>query len=226
MLADEVGIRTILVAPSPGTFCALGATVANLRRDFVKSSRIHLDPVVAPAMRAALDGTVATLVAEAKAWMDAVGGRVSGWRFDVSADMRYAGQAFDLTVIERDFRPGAPLAESLAAGFHREHRRCYDFEEPNGRIEITRLVLTAVGLLPQPAPRSLGTAAMEAESTRRAFIEGGWHKARCVRRVSLAPGAELAGPAIVEQDDTTVVVPPGWGARTLGDGALMLTRNA
>jgi N-methylhydantoinase A len=149
LLASEAGIESILIPPSPGTFCALGAAVSDLRRDFVKSVRLHLDAIPSEAQEATLDKAVAELLEEARQWMAAIPDRVENWSVQVAADLHYPRQAFDLTVTHSDYSTGDALGARLLKLFHEAHQAIYSFSEPNSPAEIGRIVLSAVGALPR-----------------------------------------------------------------------------
>jgi N-methylhydantoinase A len=226
MLAGEAGINRILLAPSPGTFCALGAAVSDLRRDFVKSARLHFDARPTPDQEAAIAAIVDGLLQDARAWMAHNDARVERWRIEVSADLHYPRQAFDLTVTERDYREAGALAERLMALFHEAHFAIYQFSDPQSPVEMNRIVLSAVGVLPH-ANIERTAAAHEGETRHREVrLNGETLACRVVQRGDPALNAPLAGPLIIEQSDTTIVVPPEWRTEMTASGSLLVTRIA
>jgi N-methylhydantoinase A len=226
MVAEEAGIDSILVAAAPGTLCALGGVLANLRRDFVRSCKILLHAEgVAPSSTLLAD-ILSGLIIEAEAWTAGLSGMANGWRFEVSADMRYPDQAFDLSIRLADFDRDTDVGPLLARRFHAEHQRLYEFNEPESGIALNRIVLSAVGLQSGP-PVPPAMSRQDAEPRYHpAFMDGAWRSVRRLHRSALATGACLAGPLIVEQPDTTVVVPPSWRLEALESGSLKLTRDA
>ncbi|RRH76351.1 hydantoinase/oxoprolinase family protein [Falsigemmobacter faecalis] len=216
-LAEETGIRHVIVPPAAGTFCAQGAAGADLRRDFVRSFRLD----VTPDLTAALSAAFAALEGEAALWLDAENGTTRPRRFERAADMRYHGQAYELRVrLEGDLSAGA-----ARAAFEAEHKRIYGFADPQGRIAIGTIRLAAIGpadpLLP-PKLTSGGEAAPKGH--RPLWLKDRWHEAAVWRRAALAPGLSLSGPAVIEQDDTTTILLPGWSARVDEAGNLHLER--
>lgn len=271
-LADEVGIRTVLVPPGAATFCALGAAGAPLRRDFAQSIRHRLDPqgsgqlrsVVDELSRAARDwlgeqrkqsgarpaGTVDG-VAEANGRATGTGahevggargtGRaggtdgLSGATLAVSADLRYAGQAYELRV---DLDIDRLNVDEVVEAFGAEHERLYGFRDPAAPIELgtARLSVTGppVALPAEELPERPTGAAGPVPAGRRELlpwmstVDGvvdGPVVAEVYRRSELLAGDGFAGPAVVEQEDTTVVVPAGWKATVDGGGNLRLERQ-
>jgi N-methylhydantoinase A len=221
LLAEEAGLDRILVAPRPGVLCALGAAIANLRRDFVTSCHLRLPSARAPERLLAL---LESVRADALAWRASLGERAKVWRFALSADCRYPDEAFALPV-----NLDAPTfdladAERLTARFHQDHAMVYGFNEPSAEVLVGRLVLSLIGELPRARLRGGAEAIAEQAGERRVFLGGQWMTAKVVSRSALAAGAMLTGPAIIEQDDTTTVLPAGWGGERVADGSLLLTR--
>lgn len=223
LLAGEAGINRILLAPSPGTFCALGAAVSDLRRDFVKTARLHFDARPDADQEAALAAIVHELLQDARSWMAHNDERVEHWRIEVSADLHYPRQAFDLTVTERDYRETGALAERLMALFHEAHFAIYQFSDPHSPVEMNRIVLSAVGVLPHANIQRV-TAAHEGETRHRDVrLNGATENYRVLQRSDPALNAPLEGPLIIEQSDTTIVVPPGWRTEMTASGSLLVT---
>jgi len=222
MLAGEAGMKQLLVAPTPGTFCALGAIVADLRRDFVRSTQIVLNGGPADAEHG-LAAILAELEGKASAWMATVGDRVKDWRFEVTADMRYPGQAFDLPIILRDYKPGAAIAGTLNERFHTAHKKLYEYSDPKSHVEVSRVVVSGFGATPSTAMRrDGGVAGAAGAKTRRVFIDSAWHEAARWQRDAIPASTVLNGPLVVEQADTTTIVPPGWTARLVGGASLLV----
>jgi N-methylhydantoinase A len=225
LLAGEAGIGKILLAPSPGTFCALGAAVSDLRRDFVKTARLHFDAVPTGGQEVALAAIVEALVEDARVWMKRNDERVERWRIEVSADLHYPRQAFDLTVTERDYRESGDLAARLLALFHNAHFAIYQFSDPGSAVEMNRVVLSAVGVLPH-ANIQRAAAADEGETRfREVRLNGTTQQYRVLHRSDPSLNAQLEGPLIIEQSDTTIVVPSGWSTEMATSGSLLVTKT-
>jgi N-methylhydantoinase A len=144
-----------------------------------------------------------------------------------SADLRYGGQSWE---VEVELAPGpvdrAALG-ALRARFEDEHERLYGVrDQPGSPVEIRALRLTALGA---PAPsrsfRVDGRGPAQASRTRSIEIDGERHDAPVRARPSLGEDPE-PGPLLVDEYDTTVVVPPGWTARRhTATGTLVLERG-
>ena len=261
LLADEASLTQILVPRTPATFCALGAIVAKLRRDFVRSCRLELLPThaaevcvasvsssvqssaLAPSAPSTFQSTLDELLAEARSWMQSLGSRADAWRIAVAADLRYPGQAFDLSIE----LPGeastdaAVVSAALRAAFESKHTHLYGFHNPSAPVELARLVISGIGALsrvetrsaranPADARQAVQSPAREAAKTphvtRRIFVQGTWRDVPYLHRTAIPPGVPFAGPAIVEQSDTTALVPDGWTVQCQDSGDLLLRRTA
>lgn len=225
VLADQAGLERILVAPRPGVFCALGAAMADLRRDFVHGGRLrfggddHAD-------RHECARVLALLSAEARRWARDVGDRASEWREQVSADIRYADQAYDITItLTLDREATLDIVPDLQERFHVDHHRLYGFDLRDSHLEFRRLVFSEIGVCHRPPVRVQPARAGLGRPDRDLYLDGVRHRARIIDRDALQPGDRATGPAIVEQADTTIVVPPGWQAEALSCASLLMTRN-
>jgi N-methylhydantoinase A len=218
-LAADLAIPRVVVPRYPGLFSALGLLAADVRATFSRSLVAPLDAAtVGDARRIA-----AALAADARAGLRAQGVDDAAIRTHLELDLRYVGQSFDLTV------PFDGDAAALADAFHRRHERRYGYAARDEPVEVATVRVTATGsggTAPQTAIRAGADGAANARSgTRRAWDAGGFVEAAVYDRERLGPGVGFAGPAIVEQYDTTTWVPRGWGAVADYAGNLMLERT-
>ena len=222
LLAEETGIGRVVIPASAGTFCALGAVTADLRRDFVRSLRTELD--AAGARR--LGETLRRLVDEGQVWLAAERDLAGAVAFSRAVDMRYAGQAYELHV-SLDELSDAPSSEAVADAFHREHERVYGFRDTSAPVQLTTARLAVIGRTPPVRIPKLpaGGGSPTARNRRPVFLGGSWQEASVFDRHALGAGHRLFGPAIVEQEDTTIVVLRGWTARLDDSGNIHLTRS-
>ncbi|HEY8368740.1 MAG TPA: hydantoinase/oxoprolinase family protein [Thermodesulfobacteriota bacterium] len=222
-LAEETGIRRILVPRAASTFCALGAVLAPVKRAYAASlGAARRDPASGAAWE-----LLARLEEEAKAWIAGEGRMLTSPAFAYGADMRYAGQAFNVEVrIPDDVRARA-RADDLYELFHREHERLYGFREERGKVEVITVRLTvAADLVRVPLARIDAAKGPVRPAGTRSVRHGGASRPFAVyRRGDLRAGHRFDGPAIVEQEDTTVVVLPGWGVTVDDFGNLVMERG-
>jgi N-methylhydantoinase A len=222
LLAEEAGIVHIVVPSSAGTFCALGAVGADLRRDFVRTLRLRLDDEAAERLKE----TFAALEHEGRAWLDAEGDIAESIRVLRAVDMRYRGQAYELRV-----EIGEPVetatAATFAEAFHREHERIYGFRDRSAPIELGTARLAIVGCMTPISQQRLpvGTGIPIVAGKRQIFHAGAWIEAAVYRRLSLRAGDRFVGPAIIEQDNTTTLALPGWAVEVDKAGNLHLRKG-
>ncbi|MFO1148034.1 MAG: hydantoinase/oxoprolinase family protein [Alsobacter sp.] len=209
-LARELGLRRLIAPRRPGVVSALGGLVADLRGDFIRTLFAGLDTAVLPVLREAF----AAMTAEGKAWLAAQGhsGHVS---LLLHADMRYAGQSYEIETLLQPAWLEAGDVTAIARQFHDTHARLYDFCDEDGAIEIVNLRLSAIGAGP-----SLAFAVDEeregvARPDRMTEVQLGGvaTPVGLYRRSHLRAGERFAGPAIVAQEDTTLAVPPDTHVR-------------
>jgi len=210
-LAEEAGISQVIIPAAPSTFCALGAILADVKRDFVASRFLRLAD--GQSALAGLAQQYARLEDVASAWIASEGDILGAIRFEASADMRYAGQAFDLPVRLQEAQRRDPGAGTLAELFHQAHEKIYSFRDPGSPVEITTERLRVVGTMPRIVLPSLDPVGKPAEvGTRRIRLKSGWQTASVWQRDQLSEGQTIEGPAIIEQEDTTTLILPSWTA--------------
>ncbi|MCB1341782.1 MAG: hydantoinase/oxoprolinase family protein [Pseudooceanicola sp.] len=206
LLAREMRMARVMAPRRPGIVSALGGLVADLRGDFIRTIFAPLETGALPG----LHGAFSALVTEGRDWLAAQGhGGAADLR--LSADMRYAGQSYEIEVpLMPDWLTGGNLA-AIAAAFHDMHDRLYDFHDAEGRIELVNLRLSAIGAGPQlhfPESDEIAAPAVPQRDVP-VFTGGAMRQIDLYRRRDLSPGAEFDGPAVVAQDDTTFVIPAG-----------------
>jgi N-methylhydantoinase A len=218
-LAEDLGMRTVLVPAVAGLFSAVGLLFA--RPEFHEVRTCHLDVnTVDPAVVAALFAEMETKLAGALAGRPEV-------EWARTADLRYGGQSWE---VEVGFRAGAVDAEVLAelrTRFEDEHERLYGVKDQAGSpVEIRALRLAALGEMATIRSFQLdGAKAVAAGSSRRIHIDGDGLEAALRTRSSFGATPE-PGPLLVDEYDTTVVVPPGWSVRRdAATGTLVLERG-
>jgi N-methylhydantoinase A len=209
--ARALGIRRILVPLSPGILCAQGLLVADQSEDFVRSQKTPLDADAGAALAEGL----AQLVADARAWWQAEGIAPDARGLNIALDMRYASQNYELQV-PIDAAPDAPAlpdADHLRAMFLAAHEQAYGFFNPHDPVDVVALRVTALGRLPSPGvpPLPAGAGTAPAPRARRpVWFDGDAPVDTPVfDRATLAPGARITGPAVIDQFDATTLVFPG-----------------
>ena len=225
-VARVLGMREIVVPGAPGILCAQGLIVSDLKEEFVRSGRFALTADGLAGIGAILDG----LEAEAHGWFTAEGVAPDDRGLTFSFDARYVGQNFELPVSFAGGPGGATTrparTETVAAAFHAEHERHYGFHSAGEPIEVVNVRLTAIGRIATEGASVVGRAAAAAPEPAASFpvwFDGDSAVMTPVyRRETLTPGGAFAGPAIVEQLDSTTVVFPGDRAAVDEAGNLVI----
>ncbi|MGW5644374.1 hydantoinase/oxoprolinase family protein [Saccharopolyspora sp. NPDC003752] len=226
-VAREVGMSTVLVPPNPGTLCALGLLVTDIRTEFAKA-------VLADAADSDLDKLNEALHevhGAAQEWLAAEAPSDVDTAITGVARMRYARQNFELSVplpqqvIDAARFDAAALA-ALSTAFHDQHTKSYGFAHRDARVQIVEVQLTPAAVVDKPELPAIeaGTDPADALLGHRPvdFDETGVVDTPVYDRSGLRAGTVLPGPAIVEQLDTTTVITPSAAAHVDRYGNLVI----
>jgi N-methylhydantoinase A len=208
LLAREIGVSRVIVPPSPGTLCALGSLVADIKRDSIKTLYAAADEL-SPEV---LEAEFRTLETDARDWLEAQHAPVESTVLLRSADMRYKGQSFDMTVpLPGALGPDTSM-DAVRDPFHSAYERVYGFADEAAPVEVINLRVTVVGTTPKPrlSPPPTTSSAAPRREERTVYEDRRELRAAVYARADLSAGATFAGPAIVEAADTTVYVPDGF----------------
>ena len=219
-VAQLLGIKRVLISPVSGVFSAAGMLAAEAVHEFVRPLLAPLVSVAPSAVRDALGG----MAVEGRAALAGEGYGEGAVQLRFAADVRYLGQSSQLTVP----MPAGPYdATALHAAFERLYRETFGYVAEGESVELVNLRLSAIGTAASRLDFSalrLDARALAGESGERmvSFARGTPRvAAKLVARASLEQGP-VAGPAIIESYDTTIVVPPGCTARAGGSGSIVI----
>ncbi len=212
-LALQAGIGQIVVPPASGVFSAFGLLFTRIEHRLVRTSSV--DTALANIER--LNALADELRTEATELMAAEGVTMAQSEIQFQLDLRYRGQSSELSIpVELPFS-GAVL-EQLVQAFHREHERSYGYHSPREPTQLVNLRLRvraqadesvdvrAERISPAVGRRPGATAG--SDGYRRVYFgqRWGWHDTPVARRETLVASV---GPLVIEEYDTTIVVPPG-----------------
>src|SRR4051812_44232393 len=206
-IAAELDMRRIVVPRASGVLSALGLVVSERRRDLVESVLLAGEDLT----REAVAEAVARLAERGREELGSADAEVRA-----SYDLRYSGQAFELTV-PRELEPD-PAA--LRSAFDRAHEERYGYADDQADLEL--VTVRAAVALPGGELRT-GAARDEGEPGSRTAVFDGEELEATVFRGGIA---ELSGPAICDLSEATLVVPPGWSGRADDDGTIVIEREA
>lgn len=206
-IARELDIGLVLVPREASVMCAAGQLLSDLRHDFVRSCVMSLDRLDQDAV----EGHFRDLRRTATEALLAEG--VPRHRIAVSsaADVRYVGQFSEVEVPVPEVEMTETAVAALAREFHRIHESLNGYSMPEAASEVVNLRVVGRGLSDtEPMPARSGGGGTALTGRRRAFFEDGFREVPVYDGHRLASGEDVAGPAIVEQATTTVVVPPEY----------------
>jgi N-methylhydantoinase A len=213
-LARELEMKRVLVPRNPGILCAMGLLLTDLRADFAATKLLPATEASVPDVATAFAG----LTARAEEWFAHEEIAPAERRLTRTADMRYAGQNYELAVPLPEGEITAATIAALAEDFAQAHRQRYGFVAEGEPVQLVTLRLEATGLVRKADLRAYPMAGSDASAAITGKREvwfpeaGDFVQTPIYSRDELRPGNHFAGPAIVEQMDTTTVVPPGMTA--------------
>jgi N-methylhydantoinase A len=218
-VAEAMEMRWVVVPPHPGLMSAVGLLAADLRADF--------------GLTCLTDATPGGWNAVAKALAD-LGERAQAWAADEKLDpavlfhdrvleLRYRGQSSELRI---PLTGSVARLEEIITAFHAEHHRRFGYAMPDRPVEIVTARLTARADRPIPPLEAVPTVTPQAPRFRPVwFATTGFVETPIYQRDAISRMDRIRGPAIIEQMDTTTVVPPGWVATIDTLANLVLTHG-
>ena len=214
-LAADLGMSKVVVPPMPGVSSALGLIMADPRRDFVRSRLQDLREVGSGE----LSRMFASLRDQALAEFEADGFDRASITFAFSIDLRYQGQGYELNVpAGSDADVGEGAVGEIRERFDQAHEQLFGHSAKSEPAEAVNYRVRATVRVPKFSMQRRGRAAGPASDAkigeREVYFDraSGMTLAPVYDRALLAPGHEVAGPAVVEQLDSTTVVYPGQRA--------------
>jgi N-methylhydantoinase A len=203
-LADELGMRTLVVPKAAGVLSALGLAISDVRRDYV-------EPLLGELDTGRLEEPFAELEARGREELEDP-------QLTRAADLRYRGQSFELTVDAGD-------PDELAARFHDAHEQRYGYRMEEEAVELVNVRVVATVAVDKPALTEDPAEGDGRAGRRRASFEGEWVEVDVFDRTQMGAGSEVSGPALVELPEATCVVAAGWAGRIDEAGSLVLERG-
>jgi N-methylhydantoinase A/oxoprolinase/acetone carboxylase beta subunit len=226
-IARELSIPVVIVPPAPGLTSALGLLTSNVSYDFSITLLQNLDSADLPRVAQ----TLLELEARAIAQLTRDGIDPANMTLLRHADCRYVGQGYELRTECPAKVDDDGFVTALKQTFHTVHQREYGRHFSEKEVELVNLRVVGVGRIPelQPKRATPGTETLEPHAhlgTRRVIFESGGkavaHQAAIIQRDALRAGNLITGPAIVQQMDTTTVIPPGFSAEVDNVGNLII----
>ena len=215
-VAAECGIRRVLVPVQPGTMCARGILLSDVSIDLVRSELLDATEDNWPRIRQRF----AAMRSDGSAWLDSEHIPVERRRFDSVIDARYMGQNHEVAV---RLPSDGVSRDDFVRAFEDAHRREYGYDIAGRAVEAVNCRLKAVGLIERPLPRFAGSGmAPLPKAVRRVHFDDGWQETPVFDRETLPVGANLLGPAVIDEMSATTLLPPGSQLTVMRSGNLLM----
>jgi len=225
-IGQELGIKKVIIPPNPGVFSAMGLVCTDLKRDYVRS----LYTLMAEA---GVDEQIrqgrGEITVEARDMLARSGIPEDNWEFRYSIDMRYGHQAYELTVPVEDTEIEDGALDAMAERFHAQHFTTYDYNAPDEPIQLVNMRVSAIGkfgadFIASRVSSSNGSGSISPRSHREVYFkETGLAPCPVYDRGELYPGAEIQGPAVIQESSSTVIVYPNQSAAATEFGTIEIT---
>ena len=229
-LIDILGVRQALVPRDPGNVSAFGLLAVDARNDYVRTAVAQQDDM--HPLRA--ETIYADLEADAARALSRQGFSEADQRFVRSADLRYAGQASEVTVPVPGTRLDAATLGEVCGRFHEEYLARYGYDLRHSRdqhVEWVNFRISGIGAIRRPPLGQLtacadGSPAPAPAGTRQVCFDAasGYTDTPIFRRLELGPGTSVQGPAIIEEFGSTVPIDPGYEAQVDQHGNLIVAQ--
>ena len=209
-IALELGIPSIFVPRLSSVFCAAGMLLSDFRHDHVRTFRSLLHAAKGEDLLALYE----EMEREGRRLLAAEGVAENGISELRSMDLRYLGQHHEVAVsVEQKEVVAADFAR-IAARFHRRHERLYGYSSEDNPVELISLRLASIGHTDKPELRTIHAASSGGAAALKGHRLAYLHSAKDFVAVDvydgdrLGPDAQVRGPAVVEMETTTLLVPP------------------
>ncbi|WP_417773807.1 hydantoinase/oxoprolinase family protein [Stappia sp.] len=228
-LIKDVGLQAALVPRYPGINSALGCVIADIRHDQVQTVNLTVD-ALDPA---ALDARMIAEAAAARQVVEDAGLQMDRIDIVFELDMHYIGQTHTVSVplpVTIETGTTGVTRDVVQAAFDKSYQASFSRLLPGLAAKIVNLRTSAIGRRPQfnlktLAPGDDCSLDKARIGTRPVWFDGGWHDTMIYARLDLPVGAEISGPAILEQPDATVLVDPDLKARVDELGNIIMERK-
>lgn len=217
-LAKELRIREVIIPVHPGAFSAWGMLQTDVRHDFKETLYSFWDLMDVDTLNAAFVG----LSKKGHTYLSGEGIEPENISFERAIDFRYYGQEYVLTILV----PDGPIdMGAVRARFDAAYDRQYGHSSPENRVEMANIRLAALGHLPRPDNAPPAPEVAKPAGTRNVFFDGTAQPTQVLDRNGIAEDDTIQGPAIIEENTATTLLPPGWQATLISGGHMTLTKG-
>jgi N-methylhydantoinase A len=221
-LAAEMGIPRTVIPRSPGVFSSLGLLVTDFKREYSVTYLRRAENLDASD----LEATFRDLEQQGKTELQDEGLPADNISFLRQIDMRYVGQSHELPVPVDNGPVSDDEVAAMIRRFHNIHDRANGFSAPGEPVELVNVRLTAIGKIARPRlqhPNGAPDGEPAPKARRQVYFSGEFVDCPIYDRQNLGAGVTVAGPAVVEEPDSTTVVQPDYRAEVDRLGNLLLS---
>ena len=227
-LAREIGVKTVLVPKLASGLCAFGQLLSDVKYNYLAACPMRIEPDTSFER---IQQQFQRLESDAIAALEGEGFSRDRIHVERHLDMRYRGQVHECSVNIGSMEVGHETIDRIRAMFDNRHQQLFTYAEPESPVEIVNIESTVSGMIDQPPAQVINAGSGQVESaikTRRSMIFG---KGTDIETIDspvydgsmLGAGDVVAGPAVIEEPTTSIVLPPGWSARLDMTGVYVLT---
>ncbi len=226
-LADEMGIGTIVLPKLASGLCAFGQIISDVKYNYMATAPLRLDNDEAYAK---IDSLFKEIEAQGIAHLKADGFAKKDIEIRRSLDMRYVGQVHECTVDVGNFKVDAKSIAKIKEAFHKRHEQLYTYSERHSTVEVVNIESTVYGRVDKPKRMTIAkgkpiASALKGHRDAVFSADGKRVKTPVYDGALFGAGAKVAGPAIIEEVTTTIVIEPGWKAVLDASGSYLITRT-
>lgn len=203
-LAQELGMKKVIIPYGSSVFSALGMMMTEYRQDYIQTCLMNFDHHHLAAIQKNIDEAIENAYAEAPLSKE-------HYYFEINYDLRYKGQEHAVKLNASSIALHEVELAQLAEAFHVKHKQEFSFDLPETPIELVNLHLTIYGKDEAVQFKELDFSHIDTstciKATRKLYVkEAGWVEVNVYNQQKLVPGYVIAGPAIVESPSSTVVI--------------------
>ncbi len=226
-LANEIGIDRILISKLASGLCAYGQIISDVKYNFMAPAPYRLDSENVDTI---LQGLFDGLETRGREQLNKDGFAEKDIHITRTLDMRYTGQVHECTVEVGAFDITPSSISTLVEAFHERHEELYMYSERHSAIEVVNVESTIVGRIDRPErmKQSKGNGADSAKTGSREVVfssDGARIETPIYDGSKLGAGDHIMGPAVIEEETTTLVIDPNWKLALTDSAVYELTKQ-
>ncbi len=224
-IARVLGAKTVLMPKLASVLCAFGQIISDVKYDFLATNPMRIDD---SADLQVLDQIFRDMEDRAVDYLRSDGFEGDDIGIERSLDMRYVDQIHECTVEIDNSEINAQSIQTIRAAFDQRHEELYTYAEPHNLVEVVNLESTVIGKVDKPKPPTIPSGGPDPSAALREQREMIFDAEGTKTTAPVYDGAELRadnvieGPAVIDEQTTTLVLEPGWKATLNSAGVYVL----